>query len=142
LLGLHPLEQDLAALVRHAEVLREDLPHVRLGFSLPRVRKVDEACGFSPAAPVDDERFAKALLYLRLRFPKASLTLTTRERPELRDRLIPLGISKLSAGVTTSPGGYADGPAAGRAQFRIDDPRSLAEITEVVRRAGRTPVCG
>lgn len=142
LLGLHPIEQDLAALVRHAELLREDFPHVRLGFSLPRVREAGKACGFVPAAPVDDQRFAKALLYLRLRFPKASLTLTTRERAELRDRLIPLGISKLSAGVTTSPGGYAKGAAAGRAQFRIDDERSLADIAEVVRRAGRTPVCG
>lgn len=142
LLGLHPLERDLAGVVRHAQLLRQDFPGVRIGFSLPRIRRTDEACSFQPAAPVDDESFAKALLFLRLRFPAASLALTTREAPALRDELISLGISRLSAGVSTAPGGYGGGPAHATAQFAIIDRRPLEQVAEAVRRSGCSPVYG
>jgi 2-iminoacetate synthase len=140
LLGLHPFRYDLAALAGHARILIEEFPQVRIGFSLPRLQGVDSDCRYSVAAPVNDEEFLRAMLFLRLKFPAADLTLTTRERPEIRDRLIPLGVTKVSAGVTTAPGGYTRGNKAGAIQFHISDPRSLAEMVDVIHHHGRTTV--
>ena len=64
-----------------------------------------------------------------------------RERPELRDRLIPLGVTMMSAGSSTRPGGYAhlDNDAA-LEQFEIEDGRSPAQVAAAIRRAGYDPV--
>jgi len=137
---LAPLAHDLAALVEHARRLRELAPFVRLGFSLPRVQSVDAQCDYRVAQLVDDDDFAKAFLYLRREFPDADLTLTTRESSRLRDALLPLGVTKLSAGVCTAPGGYAVPSAATAAQFSIHDERSRAQVAAAVRAAGLTPV--
>jgi 2-iminoacetate synthase len=140
LLGLHPIREDLAALAGHAGILVEDFPDLRIGFSLPRLQRADPGCEYTAAAPADDDDLVKAMLFLRLQFPSANLTLTTRERPEIRDRLIPLGVTKLSAGVSTAPGGYTFRSRSAAAQFDISDPRSLPEIVEVVQRSGLTAV--
>jgi 2-iminoacetate synthase len=137
LLGLHPIQEDLAALAAHARVLIEDFPQLRIGFSLPRLQDVDAGCEYTAAAVIGDEEFVKAMLFLRLQFPRAHLTVTTRERPEVRDRLISLGVTKMSAGVSTAPGGYTlDRPGA--VQFDISDRRSLPDIVELVQRFGMT----
>ena len=137
LLGLRPIREDLAALAAHARILMEDCPRLRIGFSLPRLQSVDANCEYTVAAAVGDDEFVKAMLFLRLHFPSAHLTVTTRERPEVRDRLIPLGVTKVSAGVSTAPGGYTlDRPGAG--QFDISDRRPLADIVELVQRSGMT----
>lgn len=136
LLGLHPLRDDLAALAAHAQLLLQDYPALRIGFSLPRLQDVDSDCDYHAFASVDDDDFSKALIFLRLKFPTAHLTVTTRECPELRDRTLALGATKLSAGVSTAPGGYTvDQPGA--VQFDIADRRSLDEITGLIQSSGR-----
>ncbi len=137
LLGLHPIQEDLAALAAHAHVLIEDHPQLRIGFSLPRLQDVDDGCDYTAATAVGDEDFIKAMLFLRLQFPHAHLTVTTRERPEVRDRLISLGVTKVSAGVSTAPGGYTLGQP-GAVQFDISDRRSLPDMVELVQRSGMT----
>jgi 2-iminoacetate synthase len=135
LLGLHPIQDDLAALAGHARTLMEAFPWLGIGFSLPRLQSVDADCDYTAAARVGDDEFIKAMLFLRLHFPSAHLTVTTRERPEIRDRLISLCATKVSAGVSTAPGGYSlDRP--GTTQFDISDARSLTEIVNVIRRSG------
>ena len=137
LLGLHSLREDLAALTAHARLLLEDYPALQLGFSLPRLQDVDSDCDYRAEAPVDDELFSKAMLFLRLGFPAAHLTVTTRERPELRNGIMNLGATKFSAGVSTAPGGYTvDRPGA--VQFDIADRRSLDEIAALIQCSGRT----
>ena len=136
LLGLGPVRDDLAALVCHARLLERAFPRARLGFSLPRWRPAQTAPGPAPRAVPDGELCA-LFLFLRLEFPRAHLTLTTREGAELRDRLLPLGVTKLSAGVSTSPGGYTR--AAGVEQFSIRDRSSLRDVARRVRAAGLTP---
>ncbi len=138
LVGLAPLRDELARLVRHADILRTDFPELKLGFSLPRVQPADAACGFVAPVPVGDDTFVSALQFLRARFPSAHLTLTTRERPELRDRLLALGVTKVSAGVSTRPGGYASADDAAEPQFEIADQRSVAAIASAIRQTGLT----
>ncbi len=135
LLGLSCLNVELARLIRHATLLHQDFPHLRLGFSLPRIREVDLECSFVAETEVSDTEFMKAMLFLRMKFPKANLTLTTRENQQIRDVLLPLGISKMSAGVSTSPGGYMDVHQRETKQFMVSDKRSLKEVAKAIERA-------
>jgi len=141
LLGLHDPVFELAALVRHAEQVLAEWPDCRIGFSLPRITAAVGQSEVGVEFPVDDETFIKAMLFLRLHFPQAHLTLTTREAPKLRDLLIPLGITKLSAGVSTAPGGYSVAPEGEVPQFSIHDERPLADVAEILRELGMRPVC-
>jgi len=148
LLGLGGLRHDLASLAAHAVLLREDNPGLGVGFSLPRVQTMEADPDYAPARPVSDDDFVRAMLFLRLADPEAHLTLTTRERPEIRDLLLRYGVTKLSAGVSTAPGGYAadeltsddGGRPAAREQFRVSDERSVAEVTALIKEAGLTPI--
>jgi 2-iminoacetate synthase len=143
LLGLADLKPDLAGLAAHAAILQEEYPALHVGFSLPRVQAMDADPGYAPARPVSDDDFVRAMLFLRLAFPRAHLTLTTRERPEIRDLLLAFGVTKLSAGVSTAPGGYAAVAGAAetgtREQFDVADERSVDEIAALVSEAGFTP---
>lgn len=149
LLGLGDTRRDLASIAAHAALLREEHPNLALGFSLPRVQVMEADPDYAPEHPVEDDDFVRALLFLRLTFPEAHLTLTTRERPELRDKLLRCGITKISAGVSTAPGGYRPtvlreesgaGKGGPREQFRVSDGRSAEEIEERIRAAGLVPV--
>jgi len=144
LLGLSDVKQDVTDLAAHAAIVQEEYPGIHLGFSLPRVQAMDADPGYAPAHPVSDDDFIRAMLFLRLAHPRAHLTLTTRERPEIRDMLLAFGVTKLSAGVSTAPGGYVaatvnDGNGA-REQFDVADERSVDEIAALVSKAGLTPV--
>jgi 2-iminoacetate synthase len=137
LLGLSCLKVELAHLIQHAMLLLQDFPRLRMGFSLPRIRPNDQECSFVSDVAISDTDFMKAMLFLRTKLPQANLTLTTRENKQIRDALLPLGISKMSAGVSTSPGGYSDAHQQATEQFEITDKRSLKEIAQAIERADR-----
>lgn len=139
LLGLGEPARDLAALAQHARRLRTARPDLALGFSLPRLVSADAGCEFRGAHPIDDALLERGLLFLRTRFPDAQLALTTREPAALRDALLPLGITRLSAGVSTAPGGYTLG-GVGPEQFRVGDGRTVEQVAAAVRDAGLEPV--
>ena len=70
---------------------------------------------------------------MRLLLPDAGLTISTRESAELRDHLLLLGITQMSAGSSTAPGGYAHHDAS-TGQFNINDDRTPAEIAQMLHR--------
>jgi len=76
---------------------------------------------------------------LRLCFADAGLVLSTREPAGLRDNLIKLGITKVSAGSKTNPGGYS-GHTNAIEQFEVDDNRSPIEVAAVIANQGFEPV--
>ena len=76
---------------------------------------------------------------MRLLLNDAGLVLSTRESAELRDNLLPLGITQMSAGSCTAPGGYAEAGSATE-QFAIDDDRTPAEIADILKARGYDPV--
>ncbi len=79
------------------------------------------------------------MLALRLCFADAGLVLSTREPAGLRDQLVKLGITKMSAGSRTSPGGYShDHESAG--QFEVNDERNAADVVAMLKRQGLEPV--
>jgi 2-iminoacetate synthase len=79
------------------------------------------------------------LCALRLLLPDVGLVLSTREAPEFRDAVIALGVTHLSAGSHTEPGGYT-GPSDAEPQFSVADERTPAEVAAALRVAGYDPV--
>jgi len=111
-----------------------------IGFSLPRIVAVDQACGYTPGFTIDNDLFIKCVLAVRALNEDAGITLTSREPESVRETLLPLGITKISAGVSTSPGGYTQATHESKAQFVINDERSLAEMSAMIRTMGLEPV--
>jgi 2-iminoacetate synthase len=138
LLGLHDdWRTEALAVATHAAALMRRHWRCEVTVSLPRLRPA--AGDYEPADPVDDASFVQLLCALRLYLPDAGITLSTRERPELRDALVRLGVTTMSAGSHTEPGGYA-APSDAEPQFAISDTRSPEEIASVLRTAGYDPV--
>ena len=138
LLGLHPdWRSEALALAAHARALVRRWWRCEVSVSLPRLRPA--AGDVTPAHPVDDRSFVQLLCALRVLLPDLGLVLSTREAPELRDALLGLGVTHLSAGSSTEPGGYA-APDGAEPQFEVADTRDPAEVAAVVRAAGFDPV--
>ncbi len=76
---------------------------------------------------------------LRLALPDVGISLSTREPAALRDALVPLGVTIMSAGSHTEPGGYAS-PSDAEPQFAVSDERTPAEVAAALRHAGYDPV--
>ena len=138
LLGLHDdWRADALAVAAHAQALVRRWWRCQVSISLPRLRPA--AGGFSPARPVADRELVQLVCALRLVLPDVGLSLSTREAPAMRDGLLPLGVTQMSAGSHTEPGGYAS-PSDAEPQFEISDTRSPAEVADALRRAGYDPV--
>jgi 2-iminoacetate synthase len=138
LLGLHGDWRSEALFVAaHARALIHRWWRSEVTVSMPRLRPA--AGGFEPADPVDDASFVQLLCALRLVLPDVGIVLSTREAPAFRDALLRLGVTHMSAGSHTEPGGYAEASAA-EAQFEIADTRSPADIARMLRANGYDPV--
>jgi 2-iminoacetate synthase len=139
LLGLADWRIETLALAEHAFHLFKRYWQSRISFSFPRIRP---ACGVPPEAfphLVSDKNLVQMMLALRLCFADAGLVLSTREPARLRDRFVQLGITKMSAGSRTSPGGYSrdDGDAG---QFKVSDERNAADVVAMLKNLGLEPV--
>ena len=151
LLGLGDWRFDVFMLAMHGQWIQRKFPHLELAFSLPRIRPrspeeesrdagTDKGDSIFDPQLVDDRRFVQILTALRCFLPHAGITLSTRERAFLRDKLLPLGVTKISAGVCTSVGGYAKPEKRDPVQFVIDDERSVDEICRALENLGYQPV--
>jgi 2-iminoacetate synthase len=138
LLGLSDWRLETLALAEHAYYLMKRYWQSRVSFSFPRLR---------PAKDVDqtqfrllsDKNLVQMLLALRLCFADAGMTISTREPAALRDQLVKLGITRMSAGSKTNPGGYTNHNAS-VGQFEIDDARTPAQIAAMLKSLGLEPV--
>jgi 2-iminoacetate synthase len=108
-----------------------------VSISLPRLRPA--AFSIAPEHPVSDRDFVRMICAFRMFLPDVGITLSTREPAGLRDGVIPLGVTQLSAGSRTEPGGYST-PAAAEQQFEIADTRGPEEVFRAVRDLGYDPV--
>ncbi len=134
LLGLHAdWRIDAIALAAHARALVRRWWRCEVSVSLPRLRPA--AGSGEPAVAVPDADFVQLLCALRLLLPDAGISLSTRESPRLRDALLPLGVTHLSAGSRTEPGGYTS-PGDAEPQFEVADTRPAREVAAAVRAAG------
>ncbi|MGH9115696.1 MAG: 2-iminoacetate synthase ThiH [Acidimicrobiales bacterium] len=138
LLGLHPdWRSEAIALAAHAQTLVRRWWRCEVQVALPRLRPA--AGGYEPAVPVSDAELVQLLCALRIVLPDVGISLSTRETAAFRDALVPLGVTTMSAGSHTEPGGYAAESDA-EPQFAISDERSPSEVAGALRAAGYDPV--
>jgi 2-iminoacetate synthase len=138
LLGLAPdWRSEALSLAAHAGALVRRWWRCEVSLALPRLRPA--AGGYEPADPVGDTDLVQLLCALRLVLPDVGISLSTREPAALRDGLLRLGVTAMSAGSHTEPGGYA-APSDAEPQFAIGDERSPAAVAAALRAAGYDPV--
>ncbi|MDI6738892.1 MAG: 2-iminoacetate synthase ThiH [Candidatus Edwardsbacteria bacterium] len=167
LLGLNDWRIEAYYLARHAVYLMKHYWKSQVSISFPRLRPA--AGGYQPQQPVSERELAQMIFALRLTLPDAGLALSTRESALFRDNMMGLGVTKMSAGSKTSPGGYLDGSASLRAetpalwragmltagkldnnldelgktagdQFAVCDDRSVEDVAAAIRNKGYDPV--
>ena len=166
LYGLADWRQEALSVVAHTQYLLRHCWKTFLTLSMPRLRPC--AGDFQPLYPLSDRDMVQLVCALRLTFPDVGLVLSTREPSWLRDGLIPLGITLLSAGSHTEPGGYtgagqehlhrtehgriialaatssewglAASPLGATGQFEIADARPPQIVADQIRRLGYEPV--
>jgi 2-iminoacetate synthase len=139
LLGLADWRVETLALAEHASYVMRRYWRSRVSFSFPRLRP---ACGVTPREfphLLTDKDLVQMMLALRLCFADAGLVLSTRESRRLRDHLVGLGVTRLSAGSRTNPGGYTKADS-GSEQFAVDDARNPAEVAAMLSERGFEPV--
>lgn len=138
LLGLDDPFKELGALAIHLEYLNKKYPDVELSVSFPRLRPIVNS-DLDIAYDIDDRFYAQILLAFRILFPHVGITLSTRENEKMRNGLIPLGVTKISAGVSTAVGSETtDAPSD--EQFDIADERSVEEMCHWLEANGFQPV--
>lgn len=138
LLGLHgDWREEAIAVAAHARALLHRWWRAEVSVAVPRLRPA--AGEYEPTDPVDDRAFTQLICALRLALPDVGITLSTREPAFIRDALVPLGVTTLSAGSHTEPGGYASESDA-EPQFEISDDRSPAEVAAALKANGYDPV--
>lgn len=137
LLGLDAPRQEAFYVGLHAHYLATRYWRSLVTVSFPRLRPAEG--GFQPRYEVADKMLVQMLCSLRLLLPDAGMVLSTREGAQLRDHLLPLGITQMSAGSCTAPGGYSHKTDAS-AQFDVDDKRSPQEVARMLAQQGYEPV--
>lgn len=136
LLGLDDWRKEIFFMGLHAKYLQDKFPDVEIGISIPRIRP--QVAGFKATCEVSDKDLVQIILALRIFLPRSQITLSTRESPELRNNLIPLGITRMSAGSSTFVGGrIVDADNQKEAcQFEISDHRGVDEMKLVLQEKG------
>jgi 2-iminoacetate synthase len=138
LLGLYDWRLDGFWTALHARYLQKECWQSAVSISVPRLR--DVPARHVVQYPLADRDLVQLMLSQRIFLPEVGFTLSTREEAKLRDNLIPLGVTMMSAGSSTRPGGYSTCGEDTIEQFEVEDRRSPAEVAEVIRRAGYDPV--
>ena len=136
LLGLADFRLDATLLAHHAHYLMKKYWRSRISLSFPRIREAEGH--FKPFIEVTDHQLAQIIFAFRLVFPDADLVLSTREPAKFRDGMAALGITRMSAGSKTNPGGYTHDDEL--KQFEISDDRSPDEIAEMLKAQDLEPV--
>jgi 2-iminoacetate synthase len=138
LIGLDDWRRDALCTGLHADWLQQRHPGVEVGISVPRMRPHEG----SPitAHPGTERDLVQYILALRLFLPRSGITVSTRERAWLRDHLLPLGVTRMSAGVSTAVGGHASRREEDAGQFHIADERDVDGMVAAIRAQGYQPV--
>ena len=137
LLGLEDWRTDSFFTALHLKYLEKTYWKTKYSVSFPRLRPAKGA--IKPNVNITDREMVQLICSYRLFNEDLELSLSTRESEEFRSHLIGLGITSISAGSKTNPGGYANGSTSLK-QFEISDERLPSEFAEIVKKKGYEPV--
>ena len=141
LFGLERYRYEFAGLLMHAEHLEAVHgvgPHT---ISVPRVKHADDIDPSAFDNSISDDIFAKICALIRISVPYTGMIISTRESKEVREKVLPLGVSQVSGASKTSVGGYAEAEAEedNSEQFDVSDQRTLDEIVNWLIKLGYIP---
>lgn len=134
LFGLEDWRAECFFTALHLQYLERKHWQSRLSVSFPRLRPHEG--NLEPKVAMSDKQLVQAICAFRIFNSELELTLSTRESKIFRDHAFKLGITSMSAGSRTNPGGYAEGKEASLEQFAIEDDRSVDEIAAMLKSRG------
>lgn len=137
LIGLEDWRTDSFFTAMHLNYLEKKYWKSKYSLSFPRLRPFSG--GLEPKVEMNDRELVQLICAYRLFNEELELSISTRESPDFRNNIIKLGITSISAGSKTNPGGYAVEPQS-LEQFEISDERSAHEIAQVISSLGYEPV--
>lgn len=137
LIGLEDWRTDSFFTALHLDYLEKTYWQTRYSLSFPRLRPFSG--GLEPKVAMNDRELVQLICAYRIFNQEVELSLSTRESEKFRNHCIQLGVTSISAGSKTNPGGYAVAQES-LEQFEISDERSPAEIAAMIRSAGYEPV--
>lgn len=137
LLGLEDWRGDVVMLARHLRYLQKKYWKSRFSVNFPRMRPSES--GFKPKSIISDRQLAQLTFAFRLFDHDADISYSTREPRLFRDNMATLGVTSMSAGSRTEPGGYTH-PTEELEQFEVCDSRTPAEVEDAIRKVGYQPV--
>ena len=129
---------DVTMMAHHLRYLQKHYWRTKYSVNFPRMRPAQNE-GFQPNCYMTDQELAQATFAMRIFDHDVDISYSTRERPDFRDHMATLGVTTMSAGSHTEPGGYAT-HAEALEQFSVGDARSVRSVEEALRRVGREPV--
>ena len=140
LLGLDDFRKDAFATGMHAWYLQKKYPQAEISFSCPRLRPIINNDKINPM-DVHEAQLLQVVCAYRLFMPFAGITISTRECARVRDNLVKIAATKISAGVSTGIGAHGEEMEdKGDAQFEISDTRSVQEVYDGLLDEGLQPV--
>lgn len=132
LLGLDDFRKDAFATGYHGYLLQRKYPHAEIAFSCPRLRPIINNDRINPM-DVHETQLLQVVCAYRLFMPFASITISTRECERVRDNLVQIAATKISAGVSTGIGSHVEEiEEKGDDQFEISDGRSVDEVYQAL----------
>ena len=140
LLGLDDFRKDALATGYHAYLLQRKYPHAEIAFSCPRLRPIINNDKINPK-DVHEPQLLQVIMAYRIFMPFASITISTRECERVRNNVIRIAATKISAGVSVGIGEHIeDNDNVGDAQFEISDGRNVKEVFDAIESEGLQPV--
>ncbi len=136
LLGLEDWRTDSFFNALHLDYLQKTYWQTKYSVSFPRIRPHEGE--FQPKSNLSEKELLQLICAYRICFPDVELSLSSRERAVFRDAVFPYGITSMSAGSKTEPGGYSNSEAL--KQFEIHDDRTPQEIATVIQSKNYEPV--
>ena len=132
LFGLELYRYEFAGLLMHAEHLEAAFgvgPHT---ISVPRLKRADDINPDEFDNGISDDIFAKICALIRVSVPYTGMIISTRESEQVREKVLPLGVSQISGASRTSVGGYAvpEKEEENSAPFDVSDNRTLDEVVK------------
>lgn len=137
LLGLEEWRTDVTMMARHLQYLRKHYWRTKYSVNFPRLCPAEG--GYTPSEVVTDRQLAQLTFAFRLFDHDVDISYSTREKPSFRANMMKLGVTSMSAGSKTEPGGYVSTPDA-LEQFEISDHRTPAEVAREISLLGYEPV--
>lgn len=137
LLGLEDWHGEAVMLGRHLRYLQKNYWRSRFSINFPRLRPSES--GYRPNFIVSDSDIVQLSCAFRIFDPDIDISFSTRESPFFRDSIIGLGVTSLSAGSKTNPGGYSH-PNEALEQFEVSDTRTPREVEAVIKAKGYDPI--